>query len=109
MLVDYYCFFFFLSWLLASAFPSFLGYRSATTDLAGQEFASGLCGFAFFCLNLSLSFENRPLNCGSTSRAIMGDMANEYQMMEELGCKWKRLLWVGIWQWLTRNQVGVLG
>lgn len=47
VLVDYYCFFF-LSWLLASAFPSFPGYRSALTNLAGQEFASGLCGFAFF-------------------------------------------------------------
>lgn len=31
----------------------------------------------------------------------MGDMANEYQMMEELGCEWKRLLWVGVLQRLT--------
>lgn len=93
MLVDYYCFFF-LSWLLASAFPSFPGYRSALTNLAGQEFASGLCGFAFFLFEFVFIFWKSPLNCGSTSRAIMGDMANEYQMMEELGCEWKNLIWV---------------
>ena len=73
VLVDNYCFFRFFSWLLLASFQlSFPPWLPLSyTNLAGQEFASGLCGFAFFLFEFVFyRLETSPLNfCGSTTQA----------------------------------------
>lgn len=61
----------FLSWLLASAFPSFLsGYRSAATPiLPARNSRAGCAGLHSFCLSSVFIFLKSPLNCGSATQA----------------------------------------